>query len=503
MSTREAGAQQAGRAPLARLARDLVVYGLGDALVKSSALLTMPLYTRAFGPEGYGLWGLAMTTALLAQVALGFGLESAYARYFFQAPPEERPRWAGTALHLVAWPSLVMSAGLALAGWGWARGWGAWPDAGWPLVLAMAGVPLYLVNSMAGQVLRNHFDAVRFSQLNFAAGLLQVLCSVGLGLGLGWGVLGVLAGVALGHLIILPWRLRAVWGDLDWSWDLAKAQVLLRYGLPLVPTSLAFWVFNASDRYVLGWLSTVAETGRYAVAATLAGALALVSSALGQAWSPIATQLFEQNPALARAFYGQLLVYLVATFGALAMGLALFGPELVGLAAAPTFATSALALGPLALSVGAMATTQVTGLGISMKNQTGYFAAYAWAAALVNLVLNLAFVPQGGLLASAWATAATSLLLSLCYAATTQRLWPISYRPWPTLAAALPPLAICASQPWWPALPPVTSWALRLALMLAYPLWLLLHGALGPSEWAALQRRWRQHFPAPEGARLN
>lgn len=489
MATPEDGAAQARRAPLARLARDLVVYGLGDALVKSSALLTMPLYTRAFGPEGYGVWGLAVTGAALAQVALGLGLESAYARYYFQAGEEERPRLTGTALLLAFAPALLMALLLAAVAPSFMRGYLGGGGGGLALALALAGVPFGIANGLAGQVLRNRFEAARFSQLNFLSGALQIGLSLTFALGLGRGVAGVMAGILLGQMLMLPLRLWGLRGDLAWVVDGAWARKLLAYGLPLVPTSLAFWVFSAADRYVLGWLSNVAETGRYSVAATLTGALAVVSAALGQAWSPISLQLYERDPELARSFYGQVLVYLVAGFGAMAMAMALVGPELVALAAAPEFAAAAGGLGPLALSVGALATTQVTAAGISLSGKTGYFAAYAWVAAVLNFVLNLALVPQGGLVASAWATFATSLCLSLAYAATTQRLWPLRHRLGPLLAAACPPVMLVVALPWLPLPPGWLGLAARLGLFLAYPLWLLLTGVLGEDEWAALARR--------------
>lgn len=492
MATLAEGEAQARRAPLARLVRDLVVYGLGDALVKSSALLTMPLYTRAFGPEGYGVWGLAVTGAALAQVALGLGLESAYARYYHQASPEARPGLTFTALNLALWPSLALALGLAALAPAFMRGYLGGGGGGLALALAIAGVPFAIVNGLLGQVLRNRFEAVRFSQLNFLGGALQLGLGVLGGLGLGWGVAGVMGGILVGQALMVPIRLWGLRADCFGAFDPTWARKLLAYGFPLVFTSMAFWVFSAADRYVLGWLSNVAETGRYAVAATLTGALAVVSAALGQAWSPISLQLYESDPELARSFYGQVLVYLVACFGWLAIGMALGGPALVALAAAPSFAPAAAGLGPLALSVGALATTQVTAAGISISTQTAYFAWYAWVAAVLNFVLNLAFVPQGGLVASAWATFATSLTLTLAYAATTQRLWPLRHQPWRLALAAWPPLVLVLSLPWWPTPVGAGDWALRAALWLLYPAYLWGVGVVGAEERAAFTRRLAQ-----------
>jgi O-antigen/teichoic acid export membrane protein len=50
-------------------------------------------------------------------------------------------------------------------------------------------------------------------------------------------------------------------------------------------------------------------------------------------------------------------------------------------------------------------------------------------------VLNLAFVPSGGMVASAWATFASYLCLTLGYLLISQRLWPVAYERGRTLTA--------------------------------------------------------------------
>jgi len=59
--------------------------------------------------------------------------------------------------------------------------------------------------------------------------------------------------------------------------------------------------------------------------------------------------------------------------------------------------------------------------------RTKYFAFYSWLAALLNLGLNILFVPRWGMLATSWTTAISYLFLTVSYFLTSQRLWAVKY----------------------------------------------------------------------------
>jgi O-antigen/teichoic acid export membrane protein len=110
-----------------------------------------------------------------------------------------------------------------------------------------------------------------------------------------------------------------------------------------------------------------------------------------------------------------------------ALGLGLFAQDIVMLLAAPAFMDARYAVGPLALAFVANASTQVTALPFSLTKNTHYIAWLSWGAALLNVVLNLWFVPSHGMVAAAWTTALSYLALTAAYAWYGRRLWLIHY----------------------------------------------------------------------------
>jgi O-antigen/teichoic acid export membrane protein len=119
--------------------------------------------------------------------------------------------------------------------------------------------------------------------------------------------------------------------------------------------------------------------------------------------------------------------------------------------------------------------------------ETSHLGRIAGAAAILNLALNLAFVPVWGMLASAWATAAAYLFLTARYAMVGQRLWRIAYRLRPTLLAAAVTVVWTAAARVLPDVSSVATLAAKLGYVLSYAAALALCGVLGRDDLARMR----------------
>ncbi|MNR80305.1 Polysaccharide biosynthesis protein [compost metagenome] len=484
---------------LRKLAKDLLVYGWGEILLKASLLITLPLYTRVLSPADYGTWSYVTTLAGLVAAILALGGDSAYSRLFHETKTEsERQELTSTWLaFLAAWCFGVLLLFLPLIGplSSWALGTD--PHAAQILALAMLAVPVTLINGTCAQVLRNRFQARAFVNLNVLSTLLSLGFSLTAAMVLKLGVPGILGGALLGALVMLPVRLYTVRDVLRPRFSLRVLGEFLRYGLPLVPASLAYWVFSASDRVMLGKLTTLDQVGLYAVALQLASVFNLVIGAIGQAWGPFAIRLHEDDPEAATGFFGQVMTYLLMGFGFLCVMLTAFAPELLRLVTTPAFYGAAVAVGPLALAMTAFASTQVTALGISLTKKTGYLALFSWGAALLNVLLNLLLMPRWGMLGASVAMAAAYTFLTLAYGFQSQRLMPIRYEARRALVAIAVTLGLTLLLSWL-SLP--VSWlggAFKLGTGVAFLVLLVLLGALDRREWTLVRKLWQGARQAP------
>jgi O-antigen/teichoic acid export membrane protein len=259
---------------------------------------------------------------------------------------------------------------------------------------------------------------------------------------------------------------------------------MLAYGTPLMPTAIAYWVFTSSDRFLLEKLSTRAELGLYSVAVVGVSALQFVNAAVGQAWSPHAVKLYEEQPEQAPVMYGRVLTYLLGLFACLAVGLASFAREALMMLSTPPYIPAAAAVGPLALSIIASASSQVTAAGISLKKRTSFLLLYSWAAALLNVGFNILLIPQWGMLGASWATAASYIFLTLSCLYTSQRLWPIVIETRRTVSIVVSTVLFITALGFMPELPLLPSLGLKAGFCLSFGLVLF---AVGAFHWAELR----------------
>ena len=421
-------AEAAGPGPLRRLSKDFIVYGVGEVAVKAFSLISVPIYTRVFSPDEYGVLSFVGTLFGLLSAVLVLGGDSAYARFYFEAKTHEQRQaitstWIG---FLAAWSAAICLLLLPFSGAIASVSLGD-PSATIFMAVSLLTAPIWLINRMCAQVLRNDFRASAYTALNVASTALLLLFAVIAVVVLRLGVAGVLVGTLLAEVVMLPVRVWTVRSMFARRFSGSLLRQLLAFGVPIVPTSLAYWVFLTSDRLVLARLSTLEQLGLYSIANSLVGLATIAIAAFGQAWSPHSVKLYEDDQGSASNVYGRMMTYVLAGFGWLAVGLTAFGPELLEVLTTSSYLSAAPAIAPLAIAMVAMATTQITAGGISLMKRTHYLAVYAWTAALINLALNVVLDAPFGMLGAAWATAIAYVALTLLYLATSQRLWPVAY----------------------------------------------------------------------------
>jgi O-antigen/teichoic acid export membrane protein len=281
--------------------------------------------------------------------------------------------------------------------------------------------------------------AARFSMLLAAGGLLWA------GVGL-WGlVVGLLLGNLLGMLAALAaLRRRAVF-------SLHREAGFLRRlwgdSLPLALSGVFILFYSRLDVVLLEVMGrSYAELGCYAAAARVVDGLGILPGLVAAAFLPVLASLAGREPlALARLYRQGLRLLLLLGLPA-ALGLFMVRQPLTELVFGPDYASTAevfcwLAPNLALIFVNYLQLTVLTALG---RQRLG---ALATALALVvNVVLNLWWIPGQGIMGAAAATLCTEVALLLACAYLVRRAAGL-YLPWslagrPMLATALMGLAL-------------------------------------------------------------
>ncbi len=436
------------------LARKLLgqtaLYGLSSIVGRLLNYLLVPLYTRVFAPEEYGVVTELYAYVVFLVVLLTYGMETAFFRF---AKGQEDGGAAYRAAMLPLWASSLgfgallslaapwVAEALGYAGHASYIRWFAWILA----IDALTAVPFARLRQQ-GRAAR--FAALRLANigLNIGLNLFFLVFSRARweqghdgwaatlydpGMGVGYIFLANLAASALTLLLLAP-ELRASWGKAD----RALSRRMVGYGAPLLAAGLAGAANETLDRVLLKHLlavpAEVADAGAYVMAQLgiyganykLAVFMTLFVQTFRYALEPF---FFARADAKdAPQAYAAVTRYFVLAGWIVFLAIVLHMPWLKHFIGADyhsgLFVVPILLVANLLLGV-------VFNLSIWYK-LTDRTRDGAWLALLgggVTLVGNLLLVPRWGYAASAWTTLACYASMAALSYRWGQRHYPVPY----------------------------------------------------------------------------
>ncbi|MBR6727589.1 MAG: lipopolysaccharide biosynthesis protein [Clostridia bacterium] len=280
----------------------LASLGIGTVCSKLAVFLLMPLYSASLTPSEFGTVDILISTAvLLLPLCSAYAPETAF-RFIAGGEREgavlavgRRLLWRGSGLFCVLLPlvGLVPATRPFL----------------WHLLCYVSAATLH---SYYAHILRARgqygFFAVQQVFCTLVTVTLAFLFLTVLRLGVG----GYLAAVYLADALTAAVLVGYLRPKSDQKADPVLYRAMLRYGLPLIPTALLWWVISALDRYVLLWLHGAEPVGLYAAACKLPVLLTLASGIFLEVWQYASLRLREDEQK--RVFdrvYGMLLPLLI------------------------------------------------------------------------------------------------------------------------------------------------------------------------------------------------
>lgn len=384
------------------LVRHSFFYLLARGLPGVVSFLAIALFTRLISPEQYGYYTVVVAGAGLASAVLFQWLRLGLLR-FLPAYLDRREQFLAT----VSAGYLLLSVGATLPGVLLIL---FWPEPALRRLIVFGLVilwaqPWYELNL---ELARSQLAPARYGLIMLSRSLL-VLAIGGLLAYLGWGAAGLLMGMFLGFLLpsvavtAREWR-----GANPARADRAVMRKLLVYGLPLTAAFALDFVVSSSDRFMLGLMAGAQETGLYAVGYDLCKqSLWVLMAVVNLAAYPLVVRALERGgPEEARPYLVQNAAALAAIALPAAVGLAMLAPSIAGVALGPEYRAAATHLFPW------------VALGIFFAGIKAYYCDLAFqlgrntlgqvwvllAAALINVVLNLCWIPVWGYMGAAYAT---------------------------------------------------------------------------------------------------
>jgi O-antigen/teichoic acid export membrane protein len=469
-------------AKILELLRHSAIYGLGSIVARIIGVLLLPLYTRYLSPSDYGLIETLVALSAVLTAVVAQGMKSAFFRFYFDsAEPARRLLVIRTAFwYVLAASTSVSVLGIVLA-----------PQVSWVLfgthghgnlvIAAFIGLWSALNYEQLTSLFRVEQRSSAYVVATLANVAITIAATVVLVVVFHKGPIGVLVGNFTGTLIVYAALLLYSRHALGFQFNRKLYRAMNRFGLPLVPSAVALWLTNFSDRFFLIKLTDAHEVGLYSIGVRVASALVLLLTAFRLAWPAFAYSIDDDREA--QRTYSFVLTYVVFICCWIALALGLLAPWIVKLITTEPFYPAQNVVAPLAFGVAAFGGYVVVQIGTGRSRQTRSNWLVTGVAAALDIALNFVLIPPYGRMGAAIATVAAYTLLFVAMAWRAQRVFPVAYQ-WRrviTLAVASVGLTVLGKALDVPL-------GVALALTLAFPLVLLLLGFYLPVERRRLRR---------------
>ena len=423
-----------GGAPSARLrtlAGQSAIYGIGPVVARFAGLLLLPIYTRHLGEDEVANVGQVVALVAVGATIAQLGLVNALFRFAAERQGDARFAVARTAIALCCAAGLVVAAVAVLAtplaaplfllGDGHEDLW----------LVACGGLLVSLLYEPCAGLYRVEQRPGRFLAVTLVNVAVTVVISVIWIVRFDGGALAMVAGSFTGTLVALAvvlWdRRTALFGPIDRE----LIGPLLRFGLPFMPSRVALWGLNLSNRLLVGWLATASLAGVFVVGANLAQAVALLVTAFQLAWPPFAYGIEDDDEA--RTVYRSVLTLWLLVALAVVLPLALAREWVVATLAGEKWLGGADAMALIALGLAFYGAYYVVGVAVGRAKRTQLNWVVTGIAALTNVALCIVLIPDHGATGAGIAMAAAYLLMAVLMVVRGNRVFPVGYD-WARLA---------------------------------------------------------------------
>jgi len=420
-------AESANSHSIKRFFKDAATYAVSGMATTFIGVVMVPIYTRVFTPSEYGALDL-INTLLAFLILFGMmGQPSAVGRFYVDAESDlDRRLYASTSgVFVFLLAAVVAAIGLL------ARG----PVAdfllgtrvyGPALVVAMMTFPFTVLFRFLQNMLKWRQEPLRYLLVSVGAMVLGLGLTIYLVVVAGMGVTGVFLAMLVNSVVFSSVAFIAGRTSFAAGFSRSRLSDLLKFGAPLIPVGIAYYLLTYSNRYFLRYFEGLETVGLYAIGVRVSAVLALMLNGFQMAIGPFVYSHYKE-PDAPQTFAKTFDYVSVATTLAVTT-LALFASDIVAVFATPTYMPAHVVVPLLAAGTAMYGLGAYFSFGIGIAKKTIHRAWTGALAAGVNVLLNVVLVPRWGMMGAACATAFSFALLAWIQMRLSQKYYRVPYR---------------------------------------------------------------------------
>lgn len=381
------------------LLKNIGLLTLSSFATKILSFFLVPLYTNVLTTTEYGTYDLFNATIGVLLPILTLDIQEAVLRFAIDKKTSRNAIVTISFKYLLISNFIVMI-GLVINGiWGFSK------------VISDYGVLFFLmffVQSLSGIIVTYIRGIDRIAELSVSsviASIITISCNIVFLVVFRWGLVGYFIANIIGPFIQCLYLI--IRSDFYTHIKIKKYPLhekeMLKYSRPLIANSIAWWVNNVSDRYVVIFFCGLAENGIYSVAGKIPSILNIFQNIFNSAWTLSAVKDFD--PEDKNGFFSNTYKAYNCLMTIICSLIIVFNKPLAHFLYARDFYIAWKYVPWLTIAILFGALSGYIGGFFSAVKDSKIFASSTIIGAVTNLVLNFIFTPVYGALGAAVATA--------------------------------------------------------------------------------------------------
>jgi len=386
-------------------AQRIGLVGVTNFLVGLSGIFLLPILTKTLPIEEYGIWAQIMVTIGLIPSIVMFGLPYTMVRFLAGTKKKEDIQ---EGFYSIAFIILVASAIASVLLFVSSKSIASILFYDNHTIVKMLSLVVFIecLNSVAFNFFRTVQQIKKYSLFVFIQTYLQLILVAYFVLS-SYGIVGATIGILITRIFLFLVMASLIVSEIGVKVPkFTNMRNYLAFGLPTVPGNLSSWVVNSSDRYVIGVLLGTAFVGYYSPGYTLGSVILMFVAPLGLILPAILSKYYDENKMdEAKMVLKYSLKYFLLLAIPSAFGLSLLSKQMLMILSTPEIASEGYLITPfVAISAVFLGASVIVIHIIILEKKTTISGSIYILAAILNLGLNLVFIPHLGIIGAAIST---------------------------------------------------------------------------------------------------
>jgi len=384
--------------------------GITKFIVSMRALILIPILTKILGVTEYGIWSqMIVTVSFIAPLAI-LGIVSGMGRYLASEKDRDVIR---EGFYSTFYSIILINSTLGII---------VYIFASEISMLVFGGTAVNIIKIMAfiilfeglNQLLVNFFRTFeRIKRYSFFT-IVQTLAEItfiSYSIFQGYGITGAVLSLLCVKIAIFLLMFAMVINEIGILANPHFSEIIsyLRFGLPLVPSSLFVWIVNSSDRYVIGYFMGIQPVGIYSAAYGIGSTILIFLSPIMFILPVTLIKSYdEERLSDFRMYMKYSLKYFLIVAIPAVFGLTILSQQILLILTTDEFVKGGIQVIPIiSLSILIFGVIGIISQTLAVVKKTKKLGTVWIIAGILNLFLNVIFVPKIGIVGAAIATLVT------------------------------------------------------------------------------------------------